>query len=221
MSGTTTRQPSTTSVTSVDSLYPESGDCSSLLSSTATLLGGENGKEGDCHLDIEQEKLVYDFPPEYTMSKPEKPAFAFTSVSKKWDERFGPRYPYIRESSTGDLEAFHDEVVDEKALTAMEPNDNKIDSWRQSGFILRLCTSLSFVFRWRRRRFRLTFLPSRNALWNLMEFLGVVDEQPSRLLNTRGLSVLSRNSGYLVDLVVVFRPAVVLWLVINGVWMLL
>jgi len=221
----TTRQHSTTSVTSDNSLYPESSDCSSLLSSTATLLGGENSKEGDCHFDIEHEQLVYDFPPEYTMNKPEKAAFAFTSVSKKWEEPLGSRYPYIRESSTGDLEAFHDEVVDEKVPTAKVPNDDHVGSWRGSG--LRWCPSPSFVFRWRMRRIRLTFLPSRNALWNLMEFLGVVDERPSllrsRLVDTRSLGVISglRDGGYLVDLVVVFWPAVVLWLVVNGVSMLL
>jgi len=62
-----------------------------------------------------------------------------------------------------------------------------------------------------------------------MEFLGVVDEQPSSgLLGSRTsltrVSLLSRrgladDGGYIADLVV-FRPAAILWLVVNGMSML-
>lgn len=226
------RKPSTTSMTSVHSLYSQSRDSS--LSSTTTLLDGENGKEGDCHYSIEDDELIKHFPSDLAMSTGEEP-FSFPSVPKQWVQqphgRSFARHPHIRQSSILELESFRNQIVDEETAPAATTEPFVISSVntdspkRTTNWSIRSSISYSFTFRGRRRRIRFG-IPSRSALLNLIEFLGVgVDERgpsSSGLLDTRRRSVDGRGmKEYIGDLVIVFWPAVLLWLMINGVSMLI
>jgi hypothetical protein len=132
-----------------------------------------------------------------------------TTMSKLWEKRSSSFDS--RQFFTGDLEAFQDDEEAVTATTFMESESHGDLTGRP-----RWTTSYSFVFRGRRRRIRLC-LPSRSALWNLMEFIGVVDESRSR---TGLLARRSGQSGYLSDMVGVFWPAAAVWLVVNGLFML-
>ena len=192
-----------TSAPSFDGRYRQSSVSS--FSSTTTLLGGENLKEGDCQYNFELDGMYDPLPEPFSFTA--AAAAAAVEEEEEWSRE------HKMASLSVDLESLRDveELVDEEAVPYLKPAQDHLTDDSRSQIFRRWSASYSFVLRGRRRRIRLP-LPSRSALWNLMEFLGVVDESPLRLFERRRRN--RRGCGG--DLLDVFWPAVVLWLVVNG-----